>query len=54
MERIKKDVKRLLVRAEKEDKEHILNLFMGYMFMVEYIKGDVKWRKKIQKLLKSI
>ena len=53
MEYIKRDVIKLIERIKTEDKEHIMNLFDGYMYMVQFIKGDVKWMKKIERSLKK-
>ena len=53
MERIKRDVLKLVKRIKTEDKEHIKSLFDGYMFMVTYIKGDLKWMKEVKCLLEK-
>ena len=50
--RIHNDVLKLIERKKNgEDKQHLIQLFDGYMFMVQYIRGDVKWMSKHRKLL---
>ena len=49
MERIKAEVKKLIERDE--DKDHLISMFNGYLYMVEYIKGDVNWMLHMKRKL---